>query len=100
MEKKLTWEEIKKRYDQEWVELVDYDWPDGESHPRSGTLRSHAATRKSFICNADESLFLMIQQSSTWGHHECPMGSFFLRLSFGSHHASNNPRQCMGHSHR
>ncbi len=48
MGEKLTWEEIKKQYDQEWVELVDYDWPDGESHPRSGTLRSHAADKKEF----------------------------------------------------
>jgi hypothetical protein len=48
MEKNMTWEEIKKQYDQEWVELVDYDWPDGESHPRSGTLRSHAADKKEF----------------------------------------------------
>jgi hypothetical protein len=28
MAEKLSWEEIKKNYDQEWVELVDYDWPE------------------------------------------------------------------------
>jgi len=47
-------------------------------------------TRKSSISNADESLFLMIQQFCTWGHQGCPRGSFFLRLLFGSNHASNN----------
>jgi hypothetical protein len=26
---KLSWEEIKMRYPDEWVALVDYDWPDG-----------------------------------------------------------------------
>jgi len=25
MEKKLTWKEIEKQYNQEWVELIDYD---------------------------------------------------------------------------
>jgi len=27
MTKKMIWAEIKKLYDQEWVELVDCDWP-------------------------------------------------------------------------
>lgn len=48
MEKKLTWEEIKKLYDQEWVELVDYDWPEGTPYPRSGVVRVHDADRKNF----------------------------------------------------
>ena len=47
-EKKLTWAEIKKLYYQQWVELVDYDWPDGEPYPLSGVLRSHGAERKAF----------------------------------------------------
>ena len=48
MEKKLSWEEIKKQYDQEWVELIDYDWPDTEPYPRGGVVRVHAKTRKEF----------------------------------------------------
>ena len=48
MEKKLTWEEIKRLYDQEWVELVDYDWPDEEIDPRAGVVRVHAKTREEF----------------------------------------------------
>ena len=52
MWKKQTWEEIKKQYDQEWVELVDYDWPDGTPYPRAGIVRAHAPERKQFyqIC--------------------------------------------------
>lgn len=46
--RKLTWEEIMKKYDQEWVELVDYDWPDEETDPRSGIVRVHAKTRDEF----------------------------------------------------
>ena len=41
MSKKFTWEEIEKHYDGEWVELVDYDWPDDEPNPRSGIVRAH-----------------------------------------------------------
>ena len=46
--KKITWEEIKAQYDQEWVELVDYEWPDTEAYPLNGAVRVHAKTRKEF----------------------------------------------------
>lgn len=48
MLKKISWEEIRKLYDQEWVELIDYDWPDEESDPRAGVVRVHARTREEF----------------------------------------------------
>jgi hypothetical protein len=48
MAEKLSWEEIKIRYHQQWVELVDYDWPDSESDPHSGVVRVHARSRKEF----------------------------------------------------
>lgn len=55
MEKKLTWEEIKEQYPDEWVELVDYDWPDAESYPVAGVVRTHAKTRAKFddLCDID-----------------------------------------------
>jgi hypothetical protein len=46
MAEKLTWEEIEKLYNQEWVQLVDYDWPDGTPYPKSGFVRTHATDRK------------------------------------------------------
>jgi len=48
MTKRLTWEEIEGRYNREWVELVDYDWPDEEPDPRAGVVRVHAKTRDEF----------------------------------------------------
>ena len=45
---KLSWEEIKKLYDQEWVELVDYDWPEGTPLPRAGVVRVHERDRQKF----------------------------------------------------
>ena len=45
---KLTWDEIKKRYDKEWVELVDYEWPEEKPYPVAGTVRAHASNRKAF----------------------------------------------------
>ena len=54
MEKKLSWEEIKERYNQEWVELVDYDWPDGTPYPQAGIVRAHASERKRFYQNCKE----------------------------------------------
>lgn len=48
MEKKLSWDEIKTRYDQEWVELIDYDWPEEDVHPRSGVVKAHSKDRAEF----------------------------------------------------
>lgn len=48
METKLTWGEIRQRYDQEWVLLDDCDWPEEEIDPRSGIVRLHARTREEF----------------------------------------------------
>ena len=45
---KLTWDEICQRYDQQWVELVDYDWPETEPYPHAGIVRVHAASRRVF----------------------------------------------------
>jgi len=55
MTQEMTWNEIKKLYDREWVELIDYDWPDTESYPFSGTVRVHAKTRAMFddLCDID-----------------------------------------------
>ena len=48
MEKKLNWDEIEKLYDQQYVELVNYDWPEEEIHPRSGIVRVHSSDRVQF----------------------------------------------------
>ena len=48
MEKKLTWQEVEERFDREWVQLVDYDWPEDEPLPRSGVVVVHAKARHDF----------------------------------------------------
>ena len=48
MKNKLSWEEISKQYNQEWVELIDYDWPEGQPHPYAGIVRAHGGERKEF----------------------------------------------------
>lgn len=48
MAKKLSWEEIKKTYDEQWVQLVDYDWPEGTPYPRSGVVRVHGQDKRDF----------------------------------------------------
>lgn len=45
---KLSWEQIRERYDGEWVELIDYVWDEGEPYPAEGAVRTHAASRKEF----------------------------------------------------
>jgi hypothetical protein len=48
MAEKLTWNEIEKLYDHEWIELVDFDWPDMETHPINGVVRVHTKSRIEF----------------------------------------------------
>ncbi len=48
MNNKLSWSEIEKLYDREWVQLVDYDWPEEEAYPHAGVVRVHAKSRKEF----------------------------------------------------
>ena len=45
---KLTWDEISKEYHEQWVELIDYDWPEGTPYPRAGVVRAHDKDRKKF----------------------------------------------------
>lgn len=46
--KKLTWDEIRKEYDGQWVHLIDYDWKEGTPYPSAGVVHLHASTRKEF----------------------------------------------------
>ena len=48
MNRILTWSEIEKTYPNEWVQLVDCEWPEGEPRPVAGRVRIHAASRKEF----------------------------------------------------
>ena len=46
---RLQWDEIKRLYNKEWVQLVDYVWQEGEPYPAAGHVRAHAPDRKEFF---------------------------------------------------
>lgn len=48
IEEKLTWEEIESRYWHQWVQLIDFDWPDTEPWPTSAVVRVHSADKREF----------------------------------------------------
>ena len=48
MSKKITWDEIRKIYDGEWVELVDFDWDETEADPQAGVVRVHSKDKEEF----------------------------------------------------
>ena len=40
----LTWQEIERRYNEQWVQLIDYEWFEGEPYPAAGiSVRSTSA---------------------------------------------------------
>jgi hypothetical protein len=53
-EERLTFEQIKQRYSEEWVMLVDYDWPVGEPWPKSGVVWVHSPNRREYWRLANE----------------------------------------------
>lgn len=48
MTEKLTWDEIKQRYDGEWVQLIEHEWDKTEPDPQSGVVRVHSKDAKEF----------------------------------------------------
>ena len=48
MQEKLSFDEIKARYNEEWVELIDCDWPEDTPWPKAGFVRVHHPKRKEF----------------------------------------------------
>ena len=74
MKNELTWEEIKKQYDKEWIELIDYNWAEGEPYPRAGVVRTHGIDKKLFHLECrrnpapEISAFLFIGKKSDHGN--------------------------------
>ncbi len=46
---KLSWDEIKRRYPDEWVALIDHDWPDTLPEPISGIVYAHDPDHQSLL---------------------------------------------------
>jgi hypothetical protein len=48
MGRRLFGDESKTRDDQQWVEAVDYGWPEGETYPAPGVVGVHDPDKKQF----------------------------------------------------
>jgi hypothetical protein len=48
MAHRLSWSEIKGEYDQQWVLLTDYEWPEGTPNPTFGAVELHAHEKMDF----------------------------------------------------
>lgn len=48
MKEKIPWTEIEALYDQQWVELIDFDWEETEPFPTAGRVRVHSRDRREF----------------------------------------------------
>lgn len=47
MTEKLSWEDIKNQFPDEWVMLADYEWEEGID-PSEGKVIAHSKSRKEF----------------------------------------------------
>jgi hypothetical protein len=52
MEQQLNWDEIKSRYADEWVMLVDYEWKERELNPYKARVVVHSDNEKDFWAQA------------------------------------------------
>lgn len=48
MEEILSWKEIEQKYQDQWVQLIDFEWKEGEPRPIRGKVRISAPTRREF----------------------------------------------------
>jgi hypothetical protein len=48
MDKKLSWDEIRAQYRDEWVQLIDVDWDLSNPDPQAGIVRIHHKDKKEF----------------------------------------------------
>ncbi|MBI4859995.1 MAG: hypothetical protein HY815_06990 [Candidatus Riflebacteria bacterium] len=49
MADKLSWDEIKETYADEWIALVDHVWPNTEPVPLSGIVYAHSPDHATLI---------------------------------------------------
>lgn len=49
MAEKLSWDEILKKYDQQWIELVDFDWDETDPSPKAGVVRVHSTNKSEML---------------------------------------------------
>lgn len=49
MADKMTWDEIKRRHPEEWVALVETDWPDNVGEPLAGVVYAHSPDHAELI---------------------------------------------------
>ncbi len=63
MSKKLSWSEIKNRYEGQWVSLTDVEWEWHKPHPASARV-SHNASRRHEVLNdsavSDDGIVLFV----------------------------------------
>jgi hypothetical protein len=48
MGKQLQWHEIEKTYPNQWIQLVDFEWAEGNPRPTKGVVRINASDRREF----------------------------------------------------
>jgi hypothetical protein len=41
-DEKMQWEQISKEYNNQWVQLIEYVWPEGTPFPEAGVVAVHA----------------------------------------------------------
>lgn len=89
METKLTWEEIKKRYDQEWILLDDFDWDEEDEFPKAGVVAVHAKERREFDrliaarAPGFDSALIFVGEPKNPGNEITTRG--YSRIEFGTH---------------
>lgn len=62
MRQRLSWNQVKKLYEGQWVELVDFEWDWNNAYPRWACVGLSADSREELLSLStnDESLILFI----------------------------------------
>ncbi len=44
--KRYTWADLNKKFQGEWVELIEFEWSESSAHPRWARVRHHANSQR------------------------------------------------------
>lgn len=72
----MSWSQIKKDFNGQWVEMTDFEWDWDSAHPSWAKIRNHASDRNEliaqieFVGKKDGAVILFIGQANTFVSHE------------------------------
>lgn len=78
MNRKLSWDQIREFYEDQWVELAECDWDWDDANPRSAVVINSSPDRKKLLLHNKESIILYVRPIRTLCHEQRAAAPSFI----------------------